>query len=414
MKTVLSIFLLFLAVSVLGQEAAKTDTIRKDALNVYMSADSYIKKEVTFINYVRDLKSADLYIIISSQSTGSGGEAATCFLVGQNRFAGMNDTLVINFSPDETQDVSRTKAVKLLKMALMRYMLKTPLANYFNVNFTAPVKEIVSTDKWNSWVFSTNFNGDFQKEKSYRSVSLNAGFSASRVTEKNKFMFDYSYGWDENQYDYGDTPVKSFYRNQYAEAEYVIGLNDHWSTGLFLSGVSSVYNNCDFSYSIMPALEYNIFPYSMSTRRQMRLTYRIGYAYYDYRDTTLYDKISENLYQHSISCNYAIIEKWGNISLRLSYSNFLHDWSKNSVSASSNLSLRIAKGLNFHISGGGSIIHNQLSLTKGGLTYEETLLRRREMATSFSLYTYFGLSYTFGSIYNNAVNPRFGGGSYYY
>ena len=101
-----------------SQEAIQTnDTIRKDALNVYMSsANSYIKKEITFINYVRDLKNADLYIIVTYQSTGSGGEAFTYYLVGQNRYAGMTDTIVINVMPDDTEDLIRIKQVKSLKM----------------------------------------------------------------------------------------------------------------------------------------------------------------------------------------------------------------------------------------------------------------------------------------------------------
>jgi len=36
------------------------------------------------------------------------------------------------------------------------------------------------------------------------------------------------------------------------------------------------------------------------------------------------------------------------------------------------------------------------------------LLRLRELETQFEYFTSFGLTYTFGSIYNNVVNPRFG------
>jgi len=52
-----------------------------------------------------------------------------------------------------------------------------------------------------------------------------------------------------------------------------------------------------------------------------------------------------------------------------------------------------------------------LSLVKGGASREEILLKRKELATQFRYFTYFGLSYTFGSIYNNVVNPRFGNSS---
>ena len=45
---------------------------------------------------------------------------------------------------------------------------------------------------------------------------------------------------------------------------------------------------------------------------------------------------------------------------------------------------------------------------KGGATPEEILLRRKELETNFEYFTSFGFTYTFGSIYNNVVNPRFG------
>ena len=64
------------------------------------------------------------------------------------------------------------------------------------------------------------------------------------------------------------------------------------------------------------------------------------------------------------------------------------------------------------------MIHDQLSLIKGEATLEQVLLRRTMLETNYSYYFSFGLSYTFGSIYSNVVNPRFGGGSsggiYYY
>jgi hypothetical protein len=36
------------------------------------------------------------------------------------------------------------------------------------------------------------------------------------------------------------------------------------------------------------------------------------------------------------------------------------------------------------------------------------LLRRKQLETSYNYYAYVGISYSFGSIFNNAVNPRFG------
>jgi len=81
------------------EPGVNTDNIRKDALNVYMDASDYIRKEIPYINYVRDLKEADVYIISTYQSAGSGGMQYTYFISGQNRFAGMADTVSLLHRP---------------------------------------------------------------------------------------------------------------------------------------------------------------------------------------------------------------------------------------------------------------------------------------------------------------------------
>ena len=61
----------------------KSDTLRKDALNVFMDASDYIRKEIPYVNYVRDIKDAGVYIISTSQETGSGGREYSYFFVGR-------------------------------------------------------------------------------------------------------------------------------------------------------------------------------------------------------------------------------------------------------------------------------------------------------------------------------------------
>jgi len=52
-------------------------------------------------------------------------------------------------------------------------------------------------------------------------------------------------------------------------------------------------------------------------------------------------------------------------------------------------------------------VKDQINLRVGEATDEEILLRQRELGTDFRYGFSFGLTYRFGSIYNNAVNPRF-------
>jgi len=70
-------------------------------------------------------------------------------------------------------------------------------------------------------------------------------------------------------------------------------------------------------------------------------------------------------------------------------------------------SLRIIKGLAIEFSGEYAVIHDQLYLPKGDLTREEVLLRQTQLATGYQARINAGLSYTFGSVFNNVVNPRF-------
>jgi hypothetical protein len=416
-KILFSLILAFLCLAGYSQEnTAANDTIRKDALNVYMAesnylntaSKNYIKKEIPFINYVRDLKEADLYIILAHQYTGSGGEAFTFFLVGQKRYTGMTDTILVNTMPDDTEDLIRIKQVKTLKMGLMRYVMRTPLAQFFDINFSKPMKETISTDKWKSWVFSANLYGYLNGETSYKETYLDASFTANHITEKNKFEFEYSYGWSNSDYDIDGTTYNSFTRSQYSEILYVKSLGDHWSAGALVSGQSSVYSNYDFKFAASPAIEYDIYPYSQANRRQIRIQYMIGPEYRNYNDTTIYMKTSEFVVHQALSTAYKVVEKWGSLNVSLAWGNFMHDWSKYDLNLHGSTSIRIVKGLSLNLSGSIGLVHDQLSLVKGGATYEEILLRRKEIATQYTYYTSFGLTYTFGSIYNNVVNPRFG------
>jgi len=408
-KTILFIaFAVYFIQSFAQTPANNSDTLRKDALNVYMESTDYIRKEIPYINYVRDIKDAGVYIISTRQGTGSGGREYTYYITGQNEFAGLGDTISFVTSPDDTQDVIRSREVSTLKMGLMRYVAKTPLAKYMRISFSEPLSETVSTDKWNSWVFRASFNGFLDGEKSYKSSNLSGNFSANRITQEWKVNMSARYNYGIDKFEIGGETYKSENNSKSFNTLIVKSISDHWSYGGSFSINSSSYNNTQFSTTLMPGIEYDVFPYSESTRRQLRILYKAGYNFIDYIDSTVYDKTRENLWLHSFMAAYQVVQKWGSINVSFGYSNYFHDWSKNNFSLDGSVDLRITKGLSVSFGGGASLIHDQLGLVKGGATTEEVLLRRKELATQFQYFTMFGFTYTFGSIYNNVVNPRFG------
>ncbi len=403
------IAILFAMTSFSQETETKSDSLRKDALNVYyQNADDYVKKQIPFVNYVRDIKDAGVYIIRTYQQTGSGGIEYTYFLTGQNEFEGMIDTLSCVTTFDDTSDEVRQKRVDCLKMGLMRYIAKTPLSQYIKISFTEPISEIVSSDKWNNWVFDASLNTYMSGQKTLKSKDYSGYFSANHVTEDWKIELEADLSNSITKYDSKALAYTARDKSSGLSARVVRSISDHWSYGGSAGISSSTYSNYTGLFSVMPGIEYDLFPYSQSTRRQLRILYQIGYNHANYADTTTYFKLSEDLYVHSLMSAYEVIQKWGSVNVSFRYRNYLHDWSLNNIYFYGNLRFRIVKGLSVNLYGNYSIIHDQINLPKGDLSPEEILTRRRQQQTTYSYSFRFGFSYTFGSIYNNVVNPRFG------
>ena len=236
-------------------------------------------------------------------------------------------------------------------MGLMRYVAKTPLSQYMNISFTEPLSETVSTDKWNSWVFRARFTGFLDGQQSIKSSSLNGNLSASRVTDKWKIDLRARYNYSKDHFEIDEDIIESKNNSKSFNALIVKSISDHWSYGGSYQIGSSSYSNLRLATEIMPGIEYDLFPYSESTRRQLRLFYSIGYNYSNYIDTTIYDKTEEGHFQHSLEAAYEVVQKWGSIDVSIEYSNYLHDWSKNNLSIYGVIDVRIAKGLSVNFGG---------------------------------------------------------------
>jgi hypothetical protein len=160
----------------------------------------------------------------------------------------------------------------------------------------------------------------------------------------------------------------------------------------------------------MPAIEYSVYPYREATRRQLTIAYRVGGSHIVYRDTTIFDETEQLLPEQALSASYEVTQPWGQIDVGINASQYLHDLKRYSVQSGGSVEVRVTQGLSIEVGGEVAIIHNQLNLPKGDADLEEILLRRRQLETNYRGGLNFGLRYRFGSIYNNVVNTRFGGG----
>jgi len=389
------------------------DELKEFAPKVYLDCwrcdRDYIRTNMTFINYVRDRQNADIHILVTIQPTGPGGNEYTLNFIGRGDFAEVHHMLTYVSNRTDSWDDTRKGMVEVLKNGLLPFLLRTPLAEYFKVEFIPKPMSSAVRDQWNYWVFSASFGGSLWGQQTQGGTSLRGNLSANRVTPDLKLRFGLSGNYNKNRYDLEDSErILSTSESTGFSGLAVKSINDHWSAGGSLGISSSTYNNILFGFNPALALEYNVFPYSQSTRRQLRFLYRLGYGFNSYHEETIYGKTREQVIGQSLNAAFALREPWGNAEINLSGSHLFHDLSLNQISIRGDLNVRLIRGLSLSLNAGYSQIHNQISLPKGGASLEEILLNRKILATSYSYSMSVGFSYTFGSIYSNVVNPRFG------
>lgn len=410
---ILNLFILFItAISYADSIKSDMDMLKENAPKVFLDCwrcdRDYIRTNVTFVNYVRDRQIADIHILVTIQRTGPGGREYTMNFIGQNDFSHLQHILKYFSNRTDAWDTMRKGFVEVLKKGLFPFMVHTPFIEHFKVDFQRETSPMSVLDKWNFWVYSVSLRGSIRGQSTRRSVSMRGNLSANRVTPDMKIRLGLSGNFDETRFDIEDETIVSTSESRNLWALFVKSISDHWSVGASFGISRSTYNNIDLSINPAPAVEYNVFPYSESTRRQLRFLYRIGYAYNKYYEETIYEKIKEHLFGQSLNITFGVREPWGNAEIDVEGSTLFHDVKLNHLRVSGELNLRLFQGFSLNLDASYSQIHDQITLPKGGATLDEILLARKILATDFSYDFSVGFSYTFGSIYSNVVNPRFG------
>lgn len=409
-------------------EAQNIDELKKDAPKVFLDGErldlNYIKTEIQFVNYVRDRKEADIHVLITELGTGSGGREYTLAFIGLGPFEDLKNELKYYSNRVSTNDENRAGLVQMLKLGLAPYAARTPISQILNLNFAGKVKQTSVRDTWDFWVFSLSLNSRLNGEKSRKSSSLFGNASVNRVTPQSKLRLGVSANREESRYNYEDYQSKSSSNSRSFDGLFVYSLGEHWSAGGFVNLNYSTYSNIKSGITLAPAVEYNIFPYSISTRKQFRILYRLGFNIDNYLEESVYSRMKDTTWNQSLTATLEFKQPWGDAEISVEGSNFflaskdgapagfklLPPWHFYRVRLSGNLSVRIVKGLSITLDGRYNRIHDQLALRGGEADLEELLLRRTELASGYSYQVRVGLNFSFGSVYSNVVNPRFGSG----
>jgi hypothetical protein len=371
---------------------------------------AFLRAEIPFVEFVLELAAAQIHVVITpTGAPGRGGFRLE--FTGLKEFQGDVNTLHYEPAAGASPEEARKGLAATLKLGLLRYAAKTPVAKDLAVKFLDQAKPTSVNDPWNFWVFSLSGSAFLMGENQYKSGSYYGSVSANRTTPALKVRTQVYYNRNDTWFDLGGGDVYESTTHGYGTYGLVVkSLGEHWSVGGYLEAESSTYSNLKLSLSAAPALEYDLFPYSESTKRQLRFLYRIGLTRARYIEETVYLRTAETLLQESLNIAYEVVRPWGKASVQLQGSHFFHDFSKNRLELEAELELRIWRGLSFEINGSYAQIHDQLALPAGGATLEEILLRQRQLATGYNYSFSVGFNFSFGSTRSNVVNPRFGNG----
>lgn len=374
----------------------------------------YLRTEITFVDYMRDRSDADVHVLITTEGTGGGGTSWVLKFIGQNTFAGHDHVVTFSTPQTATEDVQRKEMARILKIGLVAYAAGTPAISSLNVTYTKPAATSAvgpKKDPWNYWVFRLSANGNQSGEESTSNKSYRFNASASRTTDNWKISLTGNRNENRSSYDLGDGEIFKSRRSSWGSNALVVkSAGPRLSFGARSAASGSTFSNQDFSFTFMPGVEFDAFPYKESTRRSLTFSYSAGLAHYNYTEETIFGKLTETVPQHSLGASLGLRQLWGSIGASVNYSAQLRHPDLYNLGVFGSADVRLFKGFSFNIFGDYSRLRDQISLKKGSASTEDVLLQLRQLRSGYSYFVGFGISYSFGSIFNNTVNPRYGGG----
>ena len=408
-------------------QAASTPPAQVGTLSVFLDCDDcsseYVRTEIAFVNWVRDRTASDVHVLVTSQDAGGGGEEFTFAFIGQRQFAGRSDTLRYTTNATTTDDEERQGLTRTLALGLVPFLARTPGALSLRITRSGVAADAPgaqtppSRDPWKAWVFEIDMSADLSGEQNYRNREVDAEFNANRTTAEWKVELSSRYDYSseraiDEEFDSlgvvvdADT-IYDRQRSWGGELTVVRSITNHWSAGFVSAIGSETFRNQKRRIEFTPAIEYNVFDYVEATRRYLALQFGVGIDAFVYADTTIFDKLRETFPRFIAAAEYATNQPWGDSDVRLEHRGYLNEMEKRSTELSGNISVRLFRGFSVRFGGSYSWIHDQVYLPKGERDQADVLLRRRALLTGYEYNAFFGFTYTFGSIFNNVVNPRF-------
>jgi hypothetical protein len=379
----------------------------------------YIRTTIPWVDYVRDPHQAQVHLLVTTLPTATGGTAYTIAFLGRDAFQGQADTLHWTAGPTATPDEIRRGVTHLLQLGLVRYAAGSAVGPTLTVVYQPPDSADALPggrpllDPWHHWFFSTGVTGLFTGQQEQSTSLLSSSVSADRTTPTLKVDLGVSQSYNQSTYTLPDSQGGSFttiQRNYGVSAQVMHSAGAHWSVGEHLGVSTNTFLNERLALRLDPAVEYDVFPYAEATRRQLVFQASVGLVHLAFQDTTIDKQLAFTQGDLCTGVSWTETQPWGSTNVALTTLGYLSTLSREDVSLSPQLNLRLAQGVSLTLTASLGLTRNQPYLARAGLTEAEILVQQQQRPTSYIYQLQLGLNYSFGSAFNNVVFPRFTSG----
>jgi hypothetical protein len=370
----------------------------------------YQRQNVTFVDYVRDRAVADLHVLVTTQDTGGGGLLWTVQFIGLGPFLNQDRTFRFATGQKATTDDQRRDFGRVFKIGLVGYAASTPVASRLDVDWRRPPRAMPRVDRWSSWLFRISGTGNVSGEQSTAVRSHRVSVSGNRTTPDWKINVTVAGNVDRRSFTVANERRVDSRRDSWTLGSQIVkSLGGHAGAGMRASVARSSFSNTDRLTTVLSGVEYDVFPYRDANSRSLTVQYTVGASAYDYRDVTIFDKLTETVPHHALNVSLGLRAPWGMAGAYSSLSQHLNNRDRHRLSISASTDVSLFNGFAVNIAAGFDRFNDLISLRQGSASSEEILLRQRQLPTDHSYSFTVGASYSFGSIFNTIVNPRFGG-----
>ena len=217
--------------------AQDTDASEQQALRVFLDCGhfcdlDYLRREITFVNYVVDRRDAQVHVLVTAERSGAGARYTFDF-IGLEGFEDNDVRHKYSASNTNTEDETRAGIAQVLRVGFLHYVIDTSLAQQISIAAVDGRTERASImvqpedDPWNFWVFRLSANTKASGEASRSQRFVEGEFSANRTTDQWKIRLSTDNEYSDRTDELSSGEFKSVMRENDVEGQVVKSLGEH-------------------------------------------------------------------------------------------------------------------------------------------------------------------------------------------